>query len=89
MLAEVESETVSDRLGDVAADALVVALAYAVAEVKIQTLEKRLISVGGETLVLTLPIKLEKVKAETLGCTLQDAETATLFDKLCDKVAEL
>lgn len=72
-----------------AADALVVALAYAVAEVKIQTLEKRLSNVGGKTLVHTLPIKLEKVKDETLGCTLEDAENATLFDTLCDKVAEL
>ena len=72
-----------------AANALVVALAYAVAEVKIQTLEKRLSNVGSKTLVHTLPIKQEKVKAATLGCTLEDAETAILFDTLCDKVAKL
>lgn len=64
-------------------------VAYAVAEVKFQTLEKRLSNVGGETLVHTLPVKLPKVKAERLGCTLENAEAATLFEKLCDKLAEL
>lgn len=64
-------------------------VAYAVAEVKFQTLEKRLSNVGGETLVHTLPIKLPKVKAERHGCTLENAEAATLFEKLCDKLAEL
>ena len=64
-------------------------VAYAVAEVKFQILEKRLNNVGGETLVHMLSIKLPKVKAETLGCTLDNAEAATLFDKLCDKLAEV
>ena len=71
-LAEVDTETLSDRLYNVETEALVVVLADVLPQTKIPTLENILGNVVGEATVHTLPIKLAMGKAETLGGTRGD-----------------
>lgn len=71
-LAEVDTETLSDRLDNVEAEAPLVVLPDVLPQTILPTLKNTLGNVVGQAQVTTLPVKLAIGKAETLGSTLGD-----------------
>ena len=80
-LAEVEAETLGDRLGELEAEPLVDRLADTLAEVEAETLGDRLGELEAEPLVDRLADTLAEVEAEALGDRLGELEQlVVVFD---------